>query len=183
MGIEIISAPQAAMGETPGPLNLPPEFSRKKYAAKWVKEGPSVAAAAEREWIPGTKATADGWEVWRNSDKKPHKVALVSGNYVLLCRARVVQDAVNAICGNVGKSRLAQERKGETIMGAAPTDPGMLSDDRIAKVAGREETEEGDVAMNLVPTTEDTRVETPALKTKAAATVVSGTRIKRRQAS
>lgn len=176
MGIQVIQGPGVALGETPGPLNLPAGFDRKKWAAKWVKQGPSVEAAAEREWIPGTKVTADGWQVWRDSQKKPHVVALQSGKHVLLCRPKVVQEAVNAICGNLGKSRLQAERKGETIMGAAPKDAGMLSDDRITKATGqREELEEGDIQMNPVPDTEDSaRVETPALK------VVSGSRIKRR---
>lgn len=182
MGIQIISRPLAALGETPGPLNLPPDFDRKKYAAKWVKEGPAVAAAAERQWIPGTQATADGWEVWRNAENKPHKVALQVGTHVLLCRPRAVQDAVNAICGNVGKSRLSQERKGETVAGKPPEDPGMLNDDRIAKVAGKEELEEGDIQMNPVPDTEHPqRVETPALKTAGTKRVTSS-RFARRQA-
>lgn len=152
MGIQILKAPAGSGGETPGPLNLPVSFDRKKWAAKWVKEGPAVAAAAEREWIPSTQMTADGWEVWRDSStNKPHKVALQSGVHVLLHRPRDVQDAVNAICGNIGKERLSSERKGETVAGAAPTDPGMLGDDTLNKVMGIEETEEGDVEPNPVP--------------------------------
>lgn len=177
MGIQVIQGPGVVLGETPGPLNLPPSFDRKKFAAKWVLQGPAVDAAAEREWIPGTKVTADGWQVWRDpSTKKPFLVALQKGKHVLLCRPKKVQEAVNAICGNLGKSRLQAERKGETIMGAAPNDPGMLSDERIAKGTGqREDLEEGDVQMNHVPDTEDSaRVETPTLR------VVAGSRIKRR---
>lgn len=152
MGIQVIQAPQGAVGETPGPLNLPVEFDRKKHAAKWVKEGPAVAAASEREWIPSTNLSADGWEVWRHPEtKKPHKVALQSGTHVLLFRSRDVQDAVNAICGNIGKERLSNERKGETVAGATPNDPGMLSDDKLNKVMGMEESDEGDVDPNPVP--------------------------------
>lgn len=152
MGIKVIRMPKGAAGETPGPLNLPVAFDRKKFASKWVKEGPAVAAAAEREWIPSTNMTADGWDVWRDPEtNKPHKVALQSGPHVLLCRARVVQDAVNAICGNIGKERLSSERKGETVAGAAPSDSGMLSDDKLNKVMGMEEEDEGDVEPNPVP--------------------------------
>lgn len=167
MGIQILQTPAGSMGETPGPLNLPLAFDRKKSAAKWVKEGPAVAAAAEREWIPSTKMTADGWEVWRDPEtNKPHKVALQSGVHILLHRSKVVQDAVNAICGNIGKERLSSERKGDTVAGAAPTDPGMLGDDTLNKVMGVEETEEGDVKPNLVPgDISGQRVSKPTLQT------------------
>jgi len=178
MGIQIVRGPLGGAAEAPGPLSLPIGFDRKKWAPKWVKVGPSVQAASEREWMPGASATADGWEVWRNSEGKPQKVALLSGEHILLCRSRVVQDAVNAIYGNVGKSRLRQERTGETIAGAAPSDPGQLSDARIAKVAGKEEQEEGDIAMNPVPDTNGQRIELPPLATMAAKP--SGTRIVRR---
>lgn len=152
MGIRILKAPRGAAGETFGPLNLPVAFDRQKFAAKWVKEGPAVAAAAEREWIPSTKMTADGWEVWRDPEtNKPHKVALQSGVHILLCRDLVVQQAVNAICGNIGKERLSNERKGETVAGQAPSDSGMLSDDKLNKVMGMEEEAEGDVTPNPVP--------------------------------
>lgn len=169
MAIEIIRRPRGSAAiEMPGPLQLPPEFDRQKYASKWVKVGPAVAAAAEREWIPGTTATADGWEVWRNpKTKKPHKVALQSGTHVLLCRDASVQKAVNAICGNVGKERLLQERAGETIAGVEPTDPGMLSDHQLQKVFGREEEADGDVKLNPVPDLDDRHVKPPVATTIA----------------
>lgn len=170
MALQIIQRPKGSGIETPGPLNLPVSFDRKKYAAKWVKEGPAVSAAAEREWIPGTDITADGWQVWRDGDTiadgKPCKVPLQSGVHVLLCRSRVVQDGVNAVCGNIGKERLKQERAGETTGGVPIEDPGLLSDDRIAKVTGaHEQLEPGDVIMNPVPEVEYSRIETPMLKT------------------
>lgn len=167
MGIKMIRGPKGSVGEMPGPLKLPVAFNRKKFAAKWVKEGPAVAAAAEREWIPSTQMTADGWSVWRDPEtNKPHKVALLSGSHVLLCRDRVVQDAVNAICGNIGKERLSSERKGETVAGAVPQDSGMLSDDKLNKVLGMEEEDEGDVEPNLVPgETDAQRVTKSTLRT------------------
>lgn len=177
MAIEIISKPLRDLGETPGPLTLPVAFDRKKFAAKWVLEGPAVDAAAERQYIPGTHMTADGWDVWRSPEGKPHKVALQSGVHVLLCRSKKVQDAVNAICGNVGKSRLSQERTGETVAGEQPTDPGILNDARIAQVEGGERLEEGDIRPNPVESGEDSRrVTAPTLKTKS-----STVRIRRRQ--
>lgn len=167
MGIQVIQQPLgSATNEMPGPLQIPQGFDRKKYAAKWVKVGPEVQAAAEREWIPGTKMTADGWEVWRDpKTKKPQKVALMKGTYVLLFRDLVTQKAVNAICGNLGKERLLQERSGETVAGVVPNDPGMLNDDTLTKVLGREEEADGAVSMNPVPETDGGHVHSPVVKT------------------
>lgn len=167
MAIEVIRRPRGSSAiEMPGPLNLPPDFDRTKYAAKWVKVGPAVAANAERQWIPGTSATADGWEVWRSpKTKKPCKVALGNGTHVLLCRDASVQKAVNAICGNIGKERLLQERAGETIAGEVPSDPGMLTDHQLQKIYGREEEADGDVKLNPVPDTDERHVKPPVART------------------
>lgn len=170
MGIQMISRPKGQPIETAGPLNLPPSFDREKYAAKWVKEGPAVAAAGEREWIPGTSMTADGWQVWRDgktpADGKPCRVPLASGPHILLYRLRSVQNDVNAICGNVGKERLMSERRGETSGGVPREDPGLLSDARIATVLGPEKQEEGDVVLNPVKGVEYSRVEAPTQRLK-----------------
>ena len=170
MGIQLIQRPKGAENETPGPLMLPFAFDRVKSAAKWVKVGPAVDAAREREWLAGTRLTADGWEVWRDADNKPHKVSLQSGEHVLLHRPRAVQDAVNAICGNVGKERLLQERRGETTGGVPVDDPGLLSDARIARVAGHDPImdDTGDVVMNNIPDVERDAVEAAPLRTAAS---------------
>lgn len=170
MPIIMHKSPTGAGPIQPGPLMLPPWFDSKKYAAKWVKVGPAVQAAAEREWIPGTSLTADGWIVARDSSKKPCKVSLQSGIHVLLCRDAAVQKAVNAICGNVGKQRMLQERAGETLAtlgGEVGEDPGMLSDERLSKVLGRERDAEDDgaVIMNPVPELDGSRVTPPAATT------------------
>jgi hypothetical protein len=161
MGIQILSTPKNASPITAGPFTLPEDFDQKKFAAKWVKCGQQAAAAENREYIPGTTLTADGWKVWQGMAKKPHKIPLATGEHVLLCRPRDVQDDVNAICGNVGKERLLQEKRGETTGGVPLNDPGMLSDDKIAKVEGRNALDgDGDVVFNVVKTV-DRRVTTP----------------------
>lgn len=166
MGIQLISAPKGSpSNEPPGPMSLPAEFDRKKFASKWVKQGPAVDAAREREWIPGTQLTADGWEVWKNEEGKPFTVALLSGVYILLHRFKAVQEAVNAICGNIGKERLLQEKRGETTGGVLISDTGMLSDEKLSKTIGKEEMEEGVVKFNDVPNVERDRVEAPAART------------------
>lgn len=172
MGIQITQAPLGRAATPPGPLQLPEWFDVDKYAAKWVKVGPAVAAAAEREWIPGTQATADGWIVARHpKEKTPCKVSLQSGIHVLLCRPIAVQRAVNAICGNVGKQRMLQERAGETLGalgGEVTEDPGMLSDERLSKVLGRDDLEDGAVVMNPIPEIDGSRVTPPAATTIAS---------------
>lgn len=157
MAIEILSVPRNQSQITSaGPLTLPVGFDSKLHAAKWVKTGPLVAAAQEREHLVGTNnVTADGWQVWKDGknavDGKPYKVALQSGEHTLLFRPREIQDAVNAIYGNIGKERMQQERRGETTGGIPTSDAGMLSDDRLSRVIGKEPLEEGDVTMNQVP--------------------------------
>lgn len=157
MGIEILSVPRGTRQITSaGPLTLPVGFDHKKHAAKWVRVGPMVAAAAEREHLVGTEnVTADGWQVWKDGENavagKPYKVALASGEHVLLFRDKAVQEAVNAIYGNIGKERMSQERRGETTGGIPTSDSGMLNDDRLSRVIGKEPLEEGDVKLNKVP--------------------------------
>lgn len=165
MAIQLLAGP-AGSHSAAGPMNLPPSFDKEKFAAKWVKEGPDVQAAAEREWILGTNLTADGWEVWKDAQGRPHKVALRSGTYIVLHRSAVVQKDVNAIYGNIGKERLMQEKSGQTTGGVPTTDPGLLSDDRIAKVTGvREDLGEGDVKLNPVGPVERQQIKSPVLQT------------------
>lgn len=169
MAIEILKNPLKRNPTSAGPLTLPPSFDTQKYAAKWVKTGPAVAAAAEREYLVGAEGvTADGWLVWKDGDSsvkgRPHTVALQSGEHTLLCRDRHIQDAVNAIYGNVGKERMQQERRGETIGGIPVNEQsGMLNDARLASVIGSDNLEEGDVVMNVVENVK--RVSTPTLLT------------------
>lgn len=174
MAIKLISAPRnGTQNEAIGPLPIPHEFDRTKFAAMWAKEGPDVEALAADQWIPGTQLTADGWLPWKNPEGRLHVVSLKSGKYVLLHRSKAVQEGVNAICGNVGKERLLQEKHGETTGGVPVNDPGMLSDDRLTKVIGKEDGDsDGDVKMNPVPGVERQRIETPALRTSSTRRLV-----------
>lgn len=166
MAIEILEFPRGTGADLGGPLALPQGFDTKAHAAGWFKEGPSAEAATQRQFLTGTqRVTADGYVVWKDSPGdptkgKPYKVTLQSGVYVLMYRPRDIQNAVNAIFGNVGKEMLAQERRGETL-GGIPVQPGMLNEERLAKTIGREalSDEEGDVKMNPVPNVYDSRVE------------------------
>lgn len=168
MGIELLKGP-IAHGELPGPLTPPDEFDRKKFASKWVKEGRDVEAAATREYLLGTKYTADGWEVWKTAEGRPFTIPLASGKYVLLYRLKVVQDAVNALYGNLGKERLSQERQRVTSVapgdaGINPNDPGVLDDAIIKQQEKSDWAGEGDVKMNHVPGLESGRATRLPLK-------------------
>lgn len=165
MAIQLLTSPTGS-NQAAGPLNLPVGFDIKISAAKWVKDGPDVQAAGEREWILGTNLTADGWLPWKDAKGRPHKVSLRSGTYILLHRSLAVQKDVNAIYGNIGKERLLQEKSGQTTGGVPVTDPGLLSDERIAKVTGeKEDLGDGDVKLNPVGNVERQHVEAPVLQT------------------
>lgn len=162
MGIQIEEAPKGrrTVEQHAGQFNLPPDFDQKKFAAYWVEDGPAVQEASQREWIAGAgQMTADGWEVWKDKDKKPRKVVSGKKTYVLLHRAKEVQNSVNAIYGNVGKLRAkAEKREGPD---GAKIDPGILGDDRLQRIMGQSEVDhEGEVVLNKVSDVQ--RVETSA---------------------
>jgi len=156
MAIEILEPSLFGGAEAAGQFTLPSNFDATRFAAKWVKVGNAVAAAQQREHLVGTRLTADGWTVWKDGDSptsgKPHKVHVASGEHVLLFRPRPIQEAVNAIYGNVGKERMLSEKKGETTGGVPINDPGMLSEATLNRALGSEglPEEDGDVKFNRV---------------------------------
>lgn len=170
MAIELIKGP-IGYNEMPGPLTPPSDFDRKKWASKWVKEGRDVEAAANREFLLGTRYTADGWEVWKTKDGRPYVIPLSSGKYVLLYRSKAVQDSVNAIYGNVGKQRLVEERQrvkttAPEDAGLNPNDTGVLDDEILKRQEKSEWGGEGDVKLNEIPVLSGSgRVEKPSLRT------------------
>ena len=133
MALELVKTPDA--GVDAGIFNLPPDFDTKRYAAEWVEEG-RVAFKQQRQVLPQTGYTADGWEVYKEGKSA---VKVTGGDkkvYVLMVRPRVIQQQVNALFGNVSKAQLRRERKGETVAGAPQQDPGMLTEQRLSQVAG-----------------------------------------------
>lgn len=153
-----------------GPLTPPKEFNFRIHAAKWVKEGQEVEAAGSREYLLGSQYTADGWQVWKDKEGRPFKIPLKSGTYILLHRDRAVQDAVNAIYGNVGKKRLMEERQQAPQVTPEGVPSQVLDDATLARVIGKDESSEwgeGDVNLNRIPSVEASsqRVGKPRLKT------------------
>lgn len=152
MAIELLQGPLNGDDKAAGLFSLPPGFDTKRFAAKWVKSGNAVKAAQEREHILGTRMTADGWGIWKSDGAagKPYSVNAASGEYILLCRPREIQEATNAIYGNVGKERMLQEKRGETTGGVPVTEPGILGDEQLARVIGREDQDDGQIVFNTV---------------------------------
>lgn len=151
MALEPISGPTGQPDA--GIFNLPPGFDKDKFAAEWVEEG-QVAFKRQRQNLPQTGMTADGWEPYKQPGVNK-AFSIVSGNgkrYVLMVRPRVIQDQVNALFGNVSKKQIRREQTGETVAGAAPQDPGMLTEQRLRTVAGEGSMvgEEADLQLNKI---------------------------------
>ena len=155
MALEPISAP--SQQSDAGIFNLPPGFDKNKHAAEWV-ESSQVEFKKQRQVLPQTRFTADGWEPYKVEGAKT-AFTVTAGNgkkYVLMVRPRVLQDQVNALFGNVSKDQIRREQKGDTVAGAVPQDPGMLTEQRLRTVAGEGSvTGEGDdFAPNRVELTD-----------------------------
>ncbi len=168
MAIEVLNGPlNSTDPRAAGPFSLPAKFDIRNHSAKWVKKGNDVEAAGQREHLAGTRASADGWQVWRDGDTpakgSPFTTKISSGEYVLLFRPKAIQDAVNAIYGNVGKERMITEKRGETSGGIPINKPGQLGDEQLARVIGRDDlTEEGEIVLNKVHDVR--RIESPPLE-------------------
>lgn len=127
-----------------GAFSLPAEFNREELAAEWVKKGAEVDAKRGAQPILGTNYGSPGWKPWvfpegHRLKGKNFETSVKTGTYVLMCRKRAIQDDVNALYGNVSKQHLVRETAGETIAGQAPTDLGMLTDQRIREATGIKE--------------------------------------------
>jgi hypothetical protein len=120
-----------------GQLALPQTADKKKYAFKWAKEGLEVEGAQQPQTIRGDKIVqVDGWVVWKDKGQMCRRV-LGSGRYVLLCRPRGLQDAVNAQCGNVSRERIIKEHSGTQRAapeGEATPGSGMLPSGVLEKL-------------------------------------------------
>lgn len=150
MGIQILQQPESEVDA--GIFNLPNEFDREAYASRWVAMGNAVEKAKERQPLIGTRLTADGWQVFTEKGKPVKRSTDKGGEFVLMFRPREVQDAVNAIYGNVGKERMIMHKKGESTSGGVPLTPGLLTEEQVARQTGERVSEEdGGVKFNPIP--------------------------------
>lgn len=167
MGLETLKQPTGAVDA--GIFNLPPGFDTKRWAVEWVEEG-MVPFKRQRQSLPGANLSADGWEVYKGESpqeeegeetpkkRKPPGQPVTTRNgagkkFILMVRPKQLQNDVNAVFGNVSKSFIRRETKGETVAGAPPdTIPGMLPASRLDQ-AGQEQTDSGefgDVRPNVL---------------------------------
>ena len=168
MGIQILQQPTSEVDA--GIFNLPPEFDRKKNAAQWKQMGAEVLKAQERQSILGTHLTADGWEPFKDKAGGPVKRISTNGKeYMLMFRPREIQDAVNALYGNVGKERMSMSKRGESSAGV-PLAKGVLTEEQLLKVTNERTAEEGGVVMNEIvldgKKVEIANLQVPSTKTK-----------------
>lgn len=119
-------------------LQIPEEFDQKKFAFKWCEEGPRVTQAQQQQFlIPGY--AVDGWQVakYKKGDHAGDVVknSLKSGKtLVLMLRPKILQEAVNAVYGNISKARSQAEQAGTTLTSpdGTPIDQqGMLTNRRL----------------------------------------------------
>lgn len=150
MGLEFLAQPSTEPDA--GLFNLPPSFDRKENAAKWVAVGHAVGQAQQRENLVGAGGvTADGWAVFK-VEGKPHKAATSKGEFVLMFRPRAVQDAVNAVYGNVGKKRMMAEKQLAATSTTEQRATGMLSDEQLAQAGYRDPStaDDGSIQLNRI---------------------------------
>jgi hypothetical protein len=156
MGLQIIKSPSGTPNA--GMFNLPPDFDIKKFAAEWVLEA-QVEYKKQREHLPGTNLTADGWEVWKKNKTSEVIKVTSSANkvYVLMCRPRKLQDQVNAVFGNVSKQAINRELVGESLVSEESVDSagkpieksGILTEQRLKKEIGGEKSFSDESAFKM----------------------------------
>ncbi len=160
MGIQMLSTPTSDVDA--GIFNLPPSLDTKKFAVQWKLKGLEVDKAMQRQSLLGTRLSADGWEVYK-VEGKPVMRAATKGEYVLMFRPREVQDAVNAVYGNVGLERMTDHLRGATT-GGVPLESGILTAAEVAKVTGERAEQDGEVKFNAVAL-DDKPIEVAPLQT------------------
>lgn len=162
MALEEIKNPGGAPDA--GLFNVPPGFPIDRFAVEWVEEG-MVIFKQQRQNIPDSGISADGWEVWKgvSGKDKPIKVSTAKGkNFVLMVRPKQIQEQVNALCGNISKKRIRREVKGETVAGNAPDDSGILTEQQLkgSHEGSSFENEMGDTQLNEIADREPSAVQT-----------------------
>lgn len=112
-------------------LLVPASFDKKKYVAKWAFVGASAEAAQLPQMITSDHEV-DGWCIWKDPDNQQQPCVRPLGNKqaILLFRSKVLQQAINAINGNISKERTQNEQQGQTIEGKAPPQ-GLLNEQRL----------------------------------------------------
>lgn len=165
MGLQFLEQPHTEPDA--GLFNLPVGFDREKFVSKWVLKGHAVAQAQQREHLIGSgNITADGWAVFKTEKGAIHSTHTQKGEYVLMFRAREIQEQVNAVYGNVGKKRMMTEKKLAVTSTQESRATGMLSDEQLRAAGYRDEqaSQEGEVVLNQIAV--EPRVTTSVIETE-----------------
>lgn len=163
-GLTELQGPLSILNE--GHLPLPPDFPRDRLVGRWVEEGPQMQKARQQEMIPSARVAAAGWETWKDTAGKKCTRSLGKAAYILMCRAKPLQAAVNKLHGNTSRMRLVGEIKGETIAGTPAAEAeGVLSnaelDARGMRELGKDYQAEGELPpLNRVDLKRETAAET-----------------------
>ena len=158
---------------------LPPQFPAHTHASRWVEDGPGVLEAKQFEYIPGANVKAKGWDVWlhdpeagkvaetsteedalppKRAKLKPYVRTIGKRNYVLMCRPKRLQQAVNKLYADESRRRTGQVISGEVNPVAGSDDPhGLVTDHQLNRYAGRER-DEGENYMRPTAGSQPTRL-------------------------
>lgn len=108
-------------------IQIPAGLCQKKWSYKWCIKGPQVNAAMEEQFLT-QGYTVSGWALCKDEEKLPYERSLRSGTVlVLMRRPKKLQEAVNAIYGNISKSITNAEQQGETVSVEGGNQPGMIT--------------------------------------------------------
>lgn len=130
---------------------LPPGFPSHQMSSKWVENGPEVIEAGQDQILEFAGCKAQGWTVYKTVDRaslpkplakgeeaKPARMIEVTRvigkrNYILLCRPKALQVAVNKIYSDQSRNIVNQEVRGETNAANTNGDDGILSNADLGK--------------------------------------------------
>mgnify|MGYP007080184336 CR=1 FL=1 len=131
-------------------FSLPATFDSKKFASKWVEDGPEIEEARQPQVIADARVQAAGWEVFKtlnleaakndsgeDAKKSPKLIPVVrvvgKRKFVLMFRPLQLQRAVNQIYSNQSRDRVNREIVGESkVVG---DDPGVLTNQDLQRVS------------------------------------------------
>lgn len=148
LGIEFLSTPEQQANA--GIFQLPPNFPSKEFVGEWVPED-QVQFKQQRQLMPQVGAMVPGLTVWKGEDGKAKNTVVHGGGnkkFVLMLRPRKLQEAMNALYGNVSKEAYNREVSGKTVAGAGQ-DAGMLSEQNLRQAGqGKVDVEESMLELN-----------------------------------
>lgn len=150
-GLTSLSSAESSRPLVGSRFSLPPSFDTRKFASKWVADGPAVEEAKQDQIIASANVKAVGWAVFQGvnleaakgddaeSAKKAPKLAPVTRvvgakRFVLMFRPIALQQAINRLYANESRDRLNGELLGDTAQVNETGDPGILTNHDLQKM-------------------------------------------------